>query len=137
MSAGPFVVPLPPSSSGSSANVASAASASTALEFCGRGGLGYMDLTDKIRPSVVVRRTTPAGRGGSADSPTRPAILVRRIGPRLGGPSFRPICFGPVVKEEKHFYQYPGTLSYQVGPPGISTSDRRSQWECLRTTPQH
>ena len=92
-----------------------------------------MEHTDKIRPSVVVRRTTPDGRGVSADSPTRPAILVRHLGPGLGGPSFRSLCFGPVVtRGETVFHQYPGTSSNQVVHSRISASGQRTHSGSVR-----
>ena len=88
MSAGSSVVPVLSSSGGPPKNVIPTTSASTELGFCGRGGLGSMELSGKIGPSVVVRRTTSSGRGVSSASPTRPSLLVRHLGPGLGGPIF-------------------------------------------------
>ena len=125
MSAGSLVVPVSCSSSGTTENAILTTSASSKLGFCGRGRPGSVELSDKIEPSVAVRCSTPSGRGVSSDSPTRPALLVRHLGPGLGGPSFRPLCFGPVVtKGATSFHQYLGTSSYQTGPTGISTSHR-------------
>ena len=60
-----------------------------------------MEHTDKIRPSVVVRRTTPDGRGVSADSPARPVILVRRFRPGLGAHLLDHFASGSWSQEEK------------------------------------
>ena len=125
MSTGPLVVSVSSSSCRTAENAILTTSASSELGLCGRGRPGSLELSDTIGPSVVVRRSTLSGGGVSSDSPTRPAFLVRRLGPGLGGPSFRPLCFGPVVSRGKtSFHQYPGTSSYQTGLTGISTSHR-------------
>ena len=85
ISAGSPVVPVSSSSNGSSKNAIPTTSTLTELGFCGRGILGSVELSNKIGPSVAVRRSAPSGRGVSSDSPTRPALLVRHLGSGLGG----------------------------------------------------
>ena len=76
MSAGSLVIPVSSSSSGTVANAILITSASSELGFCGRGHPGSVELSNKIGPSVVVRRSTSSSSGVSSDSPTRPALLV-------------------------------------------------------------
>ena len=125
MSTGSLVVPVSSSSCRTAENAIITASASSALGLCGRGRPGSLERSDTIGPSVVVRRSTSSVGGVPFDSSTRPSLLVRRLGPGLGGPSVRPLCFGPVVAREKaSFHQYPGTSGNQTGPNELSTSHR-------------
>ena len=73
--------------------------------------------------SLVGSSSTVAGGSESLSPSSRRQLLLRRLGRRLGGPSGRTPCFGPLVSSsEDSLHQPERVTSSSVRPAGLRTS---------------
>ena len=68
-------------------------------------------------------RVAQQREGGSLSSDSRHQLFLRRLGRRLGGPSGRKPCLGPLISSsDRSLLQHERAVDSSVRPPGLRTS---------------
>ena len=124
--AGPPRLSVSPCSKRPASNESFTIGSKSGLGLSGRGYPGSLGSSFSGQPSVVVHRGS--SQRGDLLSPTlsRPNILVRRLQPRLGGHSRRPVCFRGLVGGRGLSLDQPSqVVGRREGPQGSLFLSRR------------
>ena len=123
LTAGPLVVPHSSRLWRDAQNEAAPTLPQGPVGFPGRPVSGLL-VPSLSRGSSLVGSSGTAARGSESLSPSsRRQLLLRRLGCRLGGPSGRTPCLGPLVSSsEDSLHQLERATSSSVRPAGLRTS---------------
>ena len=101
--------------------------------FSGRSVSGLLVPSLSGGSSVVGSSGATVGGSESLSSDSRHQLFLRRLGRRLGGPSGRTPCLGPLVSfSDWSLHQHERAVGSSVRPPGLRTSSGPDGGSVLR-----
>ena len=100
------------------------------LQICLKDQWDFLDAQFQVSWSPLSRedflwwaRVAQQREGVSLSLPIPDQLFLRRLGSRLGGPSGRTPCLGPLVSSSDRFlHQFERAVGSSVQPPGLRTS---------------